>query len=230
MEPLYRQRLIGAMVLVAVAVVVLPLLLGEPRPVREGLGPRVEVPAPPHLDGPPSAEQEAITGMEGPDAFPEADLAPPAPSAESLDAWLNPPGAAPAPSAEGLAATAVAPAVPPAGVAAAPASSATAPAPTPPASPAAPAARVADDAGDQGGGGVWVVQVGSYTDVDNARRRVEQLQARAFEAWVAEPEQPGGPFRVWVGPELERARAVALQQRIQRELGVDAQVRRHVSR
>jgi DedD protein len=199
MEPLYRQRLIGAMVLVAIAVVVVPLLLGEPRPI-EGSGPRVAAPAPPHFEGPPSAEQRAVSGMAEPGAFPESDLAPPAPSAESLDAWLNP--AAPPSS----------PAV----------------TPSPAVAAAAPAASGAPD--ETAAGGVWVVQVGSYADVDNARKRVEQLQARAFEAWVAEPERPGGPFRVWVGPELERARAVALQQRIQREFGLEAEVRRHVSR
>ncbi|HAZ60359.1 MAG TPA: hypothetical protein DCY89_02150 [Gammaproteobacteria bacterium] len=212
MEPLYRQRLIGAMVLVALAVVVVPLLLGEPRPLYDSQATHAVAPAPPRFEGQPSPEQQAVTDMHAPSAFPEADLAPPAPSADSLDAWLNPSAVSAETPDEGTVAAA---------------------APTVPAVPAAPreaAPPTAATESDPESGGVWVVQVGSYTDVDNARRRVEQLQARAFEAWVAEPEQPGGPFRVWVGPELERTRAVALQQRIQREFGVETQVRRHVSR
>ncbi len=209
MEPLYRQRLIGAMVLVALAVVVVPLLLGEPRPLYGPQATHAVAPAPPRFEHSPSPEQQAVTDMHAAEAFPEADLAPPAPSADSLDAWINPPGVTAKTPNEG-AVVAVAPTVPPV------------PSEPPEAAPTTGSATES--------GGVWVVQVGSYTDVDNARRRVEQLQARAFEAWVAEPEQPGGPFRVWVGPELERARAVALQQRIQREFGVETQVRRHVSR
>jgi DedD protein len=231
MEPLYRQRLIGAMVLVTMAVVILPLLLGEPRSVRDAAdGVRVDVPEAPRFGSGVSAESEAVTAMDSASAFPDEDLAPPAPSAESLDAWLNPD------DASGM----VSP-LPPAVATTEPVTAST-PAPTDPADPAKssagdPAGAAAPDAlakadpgtGTATAGGVWVVQVGSFKELDNARRRVEQLQARSFEAWVAEPETAGGPFRVWVGPELERDRATELEARIKRELELDAQVKRHVS-
>lgn len=73
MEPLYKQRLVGAVVLVAFAVVVIPLVLGEPRRDRpDPLQLDINVPPAPTLEPRMSPAPDADTTAVG--LGPDADL------------------------------------------------------------------------------------------------------------------------------------------------------------
>ncbi|MEP7245000.1 MAG: SPOR domain-containing protein [Gammaproteobacteria bacterium] len=70
----------------------------------------------------------------------------------------------------------------------------------------APSAKVAAPAGKG-----WVVQVGSFASRDNAERLARELKGKGFAANVSESSGKGKRlWRVRVGPEGDRAAAVAL--------------------
>ena len=73
--------------------------------------------------------------------------------------------------------------------------------------------------------GRWAVQVGSYSDGDNASNMVERLEAASFRAF-SERSSDGGRelVKVKVGPVLERQQAEALMARIRTETGVEGVV------
>lgn len=70
----------------------------------------------------------------------------------------------------------------------------------------------------------WVVQTASFSQQANAEAAVAQLQAKGFRASVQAGE---GLWRVVIGPELERARADAIRDQIRADesLAMDAIVR-----
>ncbi|MGH8502650.1 MAG: SPOR domain-containing protein [Gammaproteobacteria bacterium] len=90
--------------------------------------------------------------------------------------------------------------------------------PPPAAEPAPPSASAAaEPAGDDASAlGAWAVQVGSFSEHDNAQSLRDELKASGFAAFE-EKVQSGGQqvFRVKVGPEPDRARAEALRDRLQ---------------
>jgi DedD protein len=101
-------------------------------------------------------------------------------------------------------------------------SSSGAPAPTPaaePEMPAAPVARVESVApaksparSDAAG---WAIQVGSFASRENAERLARNLKGKGFAATVSESSGKGKRlWRVRVGPEADRAAAVALGARL----------------
>ena len=64
----------------------------------------------------------------------------------------------------------------------------------------------------------WAVQLGSFSNADNAERLAAELRARGYKAFVSRFESSGEPrLRVRVGPEQERARAEQLASRLRRE-------------
>ncbi len=179
-----RQRLIGATVLVAVAVIGLPLLLDtKPRPVAADLPievPRKEVLASvavPPLPTPPAAKPLARAEL------PAEPREPREPASAAPVVPVPVPAPAPAPKA-----SAVEPKQAPKPVAAA---SATAAAAKP---------VVAD--------GRYVVQVGAFAEATGAREartRVEKLGLKTYTQVVE--TQDGKRIRVRVGPYAERAEA-----------------------
>jgi DedD protein len=64
----------------------------------------------------------------------------------------------------------------------------------------------------------WAVQLGSFSNADNAERLARELRARGYKAFVS-PYESGGQkrSRVRIGPEQDRARAEQLAQRLRRE-------------
>jgi cell division septation protein DedD len=207
-EPL-KARLIGAAVLVALAVLLIPELLSGLKAVEpvaeEGTGARgtrtftIELgtgagqsaragttPAPAAASAPQAAPKpSAEAPPAGPEVEPEGELqAGPAASLPEPE----PAVVAPAPKVEPPAASAPA---------AAPAASAQA-APAPPAT-----------------GRGWLIQVGAFGSADTARSLVKTLTAAGYPAHVS-PLTRGGKtlHRVRVGPEDERASAEKLAERL----------------
>jgi len=82
------------------------------------------------------------------------------------------------------------------------------------------------DAEDNGGpGGNWVVQVGAFAKRDNALSLRERLRDAGFEAFI-DPVSRGGErlHRVQVGPVLERAQAEDLERQLKRARDLDGLV------
>ena len=226
MEPAMKQRLLGAAVIVGLAVLILPWLLDgsgtrdieeippPPQPETAQTGPIVRddsVPLPPPERAPepesepgpepgsePESEPESEPLFEPPVIRPETESPPPevVTPEPAVPASQPPPSPAPAPE----------PSVPPA--------------PRPSASaPAKPDAAAVS----------WVVQVGSFSEQDKAQALRDRLRAAGYKGFVDEFTSGKGKtmYRVRVGPVPERAEADALQQRLRSEQRLDGYVTQH---
>ncbi|MBA2490497.1 MAG: SPOR domain-containing protein [Gammaproteobacteria bacterium] len=232
MDITLKQRLIGGAVLVAVAVVFLPMIFdGSSREKPVALD--MDVPPEPNYSfaPPPDAAKEKQAGIRPESDRPAApDKQPPArpsearlPAAGSAqansaskpkDASMNPPAVAnPAASTAAIApAGAETAAVDPA--AEVPASDPESARRSPPPAVSEPAAAESPSAGEQAAARTpaWAVQVGSFSEQENARTLRNQLRASGFAAFEEQVKTGGEQvFRVKVGPEDDRAHAEALQ-------------------
>ena len=205
MEDRLKKRLIGAVVLVALLVIFLPMLVE-----REELGgssiTRSNIPPRPEID-------DSFRSRVLPDRnAPLIPLLPPKPheaTAEGEASAQTDQGPAPQP----------------------PVASPSSPAPTPaPPSqrPSAPAPAPAVAEKPASGVAAWVVQVASYTTSDKAHALAGQLSAKGFTAFV-EPAHVNGKdyFRVRIGPEADRNRANRAAENVSKDLHVDAHVVRY---
>lgn len=188
METSLRQRLVGAVVLIALGVIFIPMVLdGSGRSARVNLD----------LALPP----EPI--YSPPDRLPEL----PEPAAGPIDAPEAAPGE---PVAEQAEPRPVAKAVPADRANAEPARE---PTPSVPAGAVPPPPQA------------WVVQVGAFGEERNAEALRDRLRKAGFAAFVETVRGEGKRvYRVKVGPELERAKAEALQARLAKEHQLDGLV------
>ena len=214
MEQRLKQRLVGAIVLVSLAVVFVPILFDSPRELNEGYSaaplagiperPQVEADAParitleapetPRLD----AEVEREHGRQGAAGTAAADrgASSDAPASSSASSDASDASAA-APAATGPSASARPSASSSAGAA---------PAAAPP-DDASGSKQAAADASAAASGG-WLVQLGSFRESENARALRKSLEARGYTAFVeAGPSAQGEVFRVFVGPMPRREQA-----------------------
>jgi DedD protein len=68
----------------------------------------------------------------------------------------------------------------------------------------------------------WVVQVGSFSEKDNADSLVDQLRSAGFSAYTVTVNDPGGiRYKVRVGPEIERQSAIQIAAEIRDQLSLD---------
>ena len=229
MDNLVKQRVIGAVVLVALAVIFVPMLLEQP---EDELGPvgsnlpdkpeqivrdRVEpliLPEPPQESEPAQVVLDAPSADTGAPVEIQPQAEPPVPPAEA-------PAAAPTSAQESAPAQEPAPAVPttPAEPVA-PAAAAPAPASAPTAAPpqATPAQPLSG----------WVVQLASLASKDNALALQERLRGLGYTAFVEEAKTAQGVlFRVRVGPELERPNAEKLRDRLEQQVQLKGIVTRY---
>lgn len=252
MDSKLKQRLLGAAVLVALAVIIVPELIRQPEEHPFSAGPTM--PGAPHpsdewvLSLPTLDEVDEVAALDDPAEFTTApeftravpedgdrDVAPaeaPAPVAQAEPteavAAATPPAAAPAPRA----------AVPP------PAPPAAAPTPRPsPAPPAAapamppielvsrpgrevpPASPPASPVAASAAGAGWLVQVGSFALEQNANNLRERLRANRFQATV-EPITVEGRtlYRVRLGPYDTQAEGERVRDTLRSTMGLDATV------
>jgi DedD protein len=199
MERQLKERIVGATVIVALGIIVIPWLLDGPaqssRPVERTLElPPVEQPGRTYtipLDpaaGPPVAVDSGPIPAPAPRPGTGAIQRP---ARETPPAELQPTPAEPPPRAAPQPAPQVAPRTPPQ------------PAPQPPAAQA--------PAGD----GPWTVQVGSFSQAQNAEGLQRQLRGQGFEAFVSRvATDAGSMYRVRVGPVPDRKSADDLLARV----------------
>lgn len=75
----------------------------------------------------------------------------------------------------------------------------------------------------------WMLQVASVSSAERAEELLQRLQAQGEKAWVAPATINGRvTYRVNVGPKFERARLEALRPGIDAEFGVNSLVKRYV--
>jgi cell division septation protein DedD len=227
MDSALKQRLIGAAVLVALAMIFLPMLLKGPDPSRQDAA---QVP----LDAPAAPDQPFET-REVPLTLPAPELrdgAALAPDSAGAVVTVDPAAAAPrvdfdpaTPEDDGQPLAAIDPATgeplapepePAPAAASAPAAS---PAPgdtvTTPAAPL-PAATA---------GGRYAVNAGSFSNLDNARSLAGRLRAQGLPVTSESVDVGGKPaMRLRVGPYAERTLAEAARLRVEGITGGEASV------
>ncbi|HWZ64203.1 MAG TPA: SPOR domain-containing protein [Steroidobacteraceae bacterium] len=186
---LVKERLTGAVLLVALIVLLVPELLQGPiRPAPQARGPESAAEEAPLKSVTISLADDTRTG-----APPPQPPSPAAPAAEPAGAAAQPPPA----TASGAAPMAAPPAPPtaaPEPVAAAP-----------PASPPVPKSTTA---------GGFVVQLGSFANRANADRLAQQVRARGFPVLVSRSNKGKHLYRVQVGPARDHAGAEQLLTRL----------------
>lgn len=201
-----KERLTGAVILVALIVLVVPELLSGPA--------RRATETPGVADEPPLRSVTLDLGDETrstPGARTDGGDLSAAPRAALMPAPVVPTASEPARSAQSASSEATAPAaVPPQ-----PASPARAHRVTraePHAATHAPAAAHAHTSASAG----WSVQVGSFESRERADRFVQRLRAAGFAAFISESVSHGRKwYRVRVGPERDRVAARAMVVRLQ---------------
>lgn len=190
METRVKERLVGAVILVALIVALVPEILSGPRRATGGATVTEQPLRTYTIDleerGFPaeSTESEPTETSETP-----GEVSGTAPSN----------AAAPTPGAAAETPTVAQPSAP------------RALGPAPPARSEPSASEPALDSG-------WAVQLGSFSNAENAERLVSELRAKGYKAFVSRFESSGQKrLRVRVGPEQERARAEQLAQRLRGE-------------
>ncbi len=174
-----KQRLIGAAVLIILAVIFVPMLLDGESPTTI-----TETNIPPKPDGKFSSKiipLDEITQPVLPETPPAASSATPQPAEIEPAAALS-----------------------------------TAPAPAP------------ASAKPQSAPGAWVVQLGSFSSEQNALALRNQLRAKGYTTFVEKTKSGATAlYRVNVGPELERARAEAQRDTLEKDMKQKGMVLHH---
>jgi DedD protein len=213
MEAALKQRLIGAAVLVALAVIFLPMLVDGPEPQGGSASVPIDIPAAPERefetrelplaapastpvpDAVPVDDPNRIVTVQAddaprPDAMPEADAsgAGPAPSAPRADVAPLPPASTPTQAA--ASATSAKPDVAP--------------------TAASPPPAIAPGTASVTPGGRFVVNLGSYGNSANAATLVSALKRAGLPAYTESTQAEGrAAQRVRLGPYAQRGEAEA---------------------
>ena len=197
------QRIVGALVLVALAVIFVPMLFNREDPADQF---EVEAPAMPAT---PAAPEVAVQPVEVPEPAPE-------PSEEyeiieerevaQVEAPTEPIREVPA-IAEPAQPAEPAPQTPP--PAAAPPAPVAAPAPAPAEQPRLDANNLPVS---------WSVQLASLSSRENAEKLQQKLRSQGYNAYIRSVD---GMNRVFVGPLLERNEANRLRDQLQRQQKLD---------
>lgn len=199
MDETLKKRLVGATVLVSLVVIFVPMLLEDEPMVESGIS-ETNIPPKPERDFssrviPAEDEELAI-----PPVSHRPEIVPLKPPPAAVVEKSAPPAAEEkaAPSA----ATETAKADPPAQPAAA--------------KPAEPAPPVVEP---REGLTAWVIQVGSFSNRENAENLVEKIRTLKYAAFMEQADVEGKTlFRVKVGPEVDRKLADKLLVKLNKDL------------
>lgn len=191
MNPQLKQRLIGAVVLISLAVIFIPILLDGNSSTRTRLAGKM-----------PSPPDYKFETLEIPLQRPaKVDQPPVEPGSEKKPTSVEEtaaPAAKPAPVEEKAGVT-------------------TEKRPVAPVT-TTPEKKEQQESGNEVSLG-WVVQLGSFSSADNAHALRSKLRKQGFEAYVETLKGSNGLiYRVRVGPEASREKAEATQERIGRKL------------
>ncbi|MCX7080077.1 MAG: SPOR domain-containing protein [Pseudomonas sp.] len=197
----YKQRMVGALVLVALAVIFLPMLFSRQDEQRQV---RVEAPAAPQAPAVPQVQIEPVVVPE-PQSLPQE----PVPSDEEIAQQQAPS----LPIAPSVPVTPKAPPVVASKSATVPA--AAKPAAAPPVAPATAKPEVGQSRVDANGLSVsWSVQLASLTSRESAESLQKTLRSQGYNAYIRSAD---GKNRVFVGPLIERAEADRLRDLLSRQ-------------
>ncbi|MNJ34992.1 cell division protein DedD [compost metagenome] len=207
LDKVVKQRMVGALVLVALAVIFLPMLFSREDEMRQV---RVEAPEAPAAPSMAQVQVEPVPVPE-PQVLPEENPVIVDESTAPVQAPSTP--IAPAPVAVPVPAPAPAPAP---AVAAKPATPPPAAKPqTQPAPAVASATKPAAGKIDANGLPVsWSVQLASLSNRAGAENLQKTLRSQGYNAYI---RSAGGMNRVYVGPLIERAEAERLRDVISRQ-------------
>ncbi|MFC0708115.1 SPOR domain-containing protein [Azorhizophilus paspali] len=191
-----KQRIIGALVMLALAVIFLPMLFTREDEVRQ-----VVVEAPPMPEAPPApkVELEPVAVPE-PVVLPEEPQSVPVVAGTPAASVPSTPPAATAPAAPAVSANA--PAKP----------QAAASAPTPP-----PAQANATEASRLDANSLpvaWSIQLASLSNTANAQALQKTLRGQGYNAYIRHVD---GMNRIYVGPVAERSEANRLRDQLKRQ-------------
>jgi len=206
-----KQRVIGAVVLVSLAVIFVPMLFDEPHTERSS---RVidipEQPPFPAVEAPPVLDEEAPSyRLEEPAS--DALVQQPTPDSELAPAQVE----------------AVAPPTPdPSAADLQPERSES---PTPELAQPEPDPEPAQDTGSaefaRSLEGAWVVQLGSFGNADNARRLRDNVREQGYDSHIQRIERGDTTFtRVFSGPFTEKSDAEKAKKTLDAEFGVNGLV------
>jgi DedD protein len=203
LDKAYKQRMVGALVLVALAVIFLPMLFSRQDEQRQV---NVDAPAAPQAPAVPQVQVEPVVVPE-PQALPQE----PVPSDEEIAAQQAP-STPIAPSA-----SVAAPPAPPAAKPVTPPAPVVKPVPAPaqpitaaPGKPVTTPSRV-----DANGLSVsWSVQLASLASRESAESLQKTLRSQGYNAYIRSAD---GKNRVFVGPLIERAEADRLRDLLSRQ-------------
>jgi DedD protein len=208
LDKAYKQRMVGALVLVALAVIFLPMLFSRQDEQRQIT---VEAPAAPQAPAMPQVQVEPVVVPE-PQALPQE----PVPSDDDIAQDVPAAPAAPvAPAVSAVPAPAAKPVTPPAPVpvpalAAKPATAPAQPITAAPGKPDTTQSRV-----DANGLSVsWSVQLASLSNRESAEKLQKTLRSQGYNAYIRSAD---GKNRVFVGPLIERAEADRLRDLLNRQ-------------
>lgn len=232
MEERLKERLVGATVLVLLAVVFVPMLLDVPRKEREGppANPIPERPRggfttktiplgeleTPRLDA--EIEREHRRHAQGASAAPRDSAGTPATASASAARDETSPAAA---AQDSAAAAQESTAAAQESTAAVQESTA-----APQESAAAPQDSAAEAAGTAPDG--WAVQLGSFSVPKNALALRDRLRAKGYTAFIESGFTATGEVsRVFVGPVLDRGRAESSMAKLRREMQLEGIVVRY---
>ncbi|WP_438867010.1 SPOR domain-containing protein [Pseudomonas sp. L1(2025)] len=203
LDSAYKQRMVGALVLVALAVIFLPMLFSRQDEQRQVV---VEAPSAPQAPTMPQVQVEPVVVPE-PQALPEE----PVPSDDEVAAQQAP--AAPVQQSVPVVKPAPAPSAPV--VAAKPAAPAPAPKPVAPQPAAAGKPDVGQSRIDPNGLPIsWSIQLASLANRESADALQKKLRAQGYNAYIRSAD---GKNRVFIGPLIERAEADRLRDLLGRQ-------------
>ena len=201
LDKAYKQRMVGALVLVALAVIFLPMLFSRQDEQRQVT---VEAPTAPQAPTMPQVQVEPVVVPE-PQALPQE----PVPSDDEIaqEAKPTPPVA---PKVPALPVPAVKPVAPAPALAAKPATAPAQPIAAAPGKPDTTQSRV-----DANGLSVsWSVQLASLANRESAEKLQKTLRSQGYNAYIRSAD---GKNRVFVGPLIERAEADRLRDLLNRQ-------------
>ncbi|VVP47148.1 Cell division protein DedD [Pseudomonas fluorescens] len=198
LDKAYKQRMVGALVLVALAVIFLPMLFSRQDEQRQVT---VEAPAAPQAPAMPQVQMEAVAVPE-PQALPQE----PVPTDEEVAEDTAPVApVAPAPTAPIMITKPVAP----------PAVAKPIPAPAQPITASSSRPDTTQSRVDANGLSVsWSVQLASLSSRASAESLQKTLRSQGYNAYIRSAD---GKNRVFVGPLIERAEADRLRDLLGRQ-------------
>lgn len=199
LDSAYKQRMVGALVLVALAVIFLPMLFSRQDEQRQVT---VEAPAAPQAPVIPQVQVEPVVVPE-PQALPEEEPVP-------TDAEIAQQQAPTAPIQPSVPVVKPAPVVAVKPAAPAPAPKPVAPQPAAPGKPDVGQSRI-----DPNGLPIsWSVQLASLSNRESAEALQKTLRSQGYNAYIRTAD---GKNRVFVGPLIERAEADRLRDLLGRQ-------------